>query len=62
MHGSWGFSQFGYRFILDAVPLLLLLLGWGYRERASWTLVAAVALGVAVHAWGIWVVNLYGWA
>ena len=61
-HGSWGFSQFGYRFILDAVPLLLLLLGWGYRERASWTLVAAVAFSVAVHAWGICVVNLYGWA
>lgn len=62
MHGSWGFAQFGYRFILDAVPLLLLLLGWGYRERASWSLVAAVAFGVAVHAWGIWVINLYGFA
>ena len=62
MHGSWGFAQFGYRFILDAVPLLLLLLGWGYRERASWSLIAAVALSVAVHAWGIWVINLYGWA
>jgi hypothetical protein len=60
MHGSWGFAQFGYRFILDAVPLLLLLLGWAYRERASWSLVAAVAVGVAVHAWGIWVINLYG--
>ena len=59
-HGSWGFAQFGYRFILDAVPLLLLLLGWAYRERASWSLVAAVAFSVAVHAWGIWVVNLYG--
>ena len=62
MHGSWGFAQFGYRFILDAVPLLLLLLGWAYRERASWSLVAAVAFSVAVHAWGIWVVNLYGFA
>jgi hypothetical protein len=60
MHGSWGFAQFGYRFILDAVPLLLLLLGWAYRERASWSLVTAVAVSVAVHAWGIWVVNLYG--
>jgi hypothetical protein len=60
MHGSWGFAQFGYRFILDAVPLLLLLLGWGYRERASWSLVAAVAVGVAVHTWGIVVMNLYG--
>ncbi|MGZ6372430.1 MAG: hypothetical protein ACXWL8_03460, partial [Candidatus Limnocylindria bacterium] len=51
MHGSWGFAQFGYRFILDAVPLLLLLLGWAYRERASWSLVLAVAVGVAVHTW-----------
>ena len=62
MHGSWGFAQFGYRFILDAIPLLLLLLGWGYRERASWSLMAAVAVSVAVHAWGIWVMNLYGFA
>ena len=62
MHGSWGFAQFGYRFILDAVPLLLLLLGWAYRERASWSLVAAVAVGVAMHAWGIVVMNLYKFA
>jgi hypothetical protein len=61
-HGSWGFSQFGYRFILDAVPLLVLLLGWAYRERASWSLLAAVAIGVVVHVWGILVVNLDGWA
>lgn len=59
MHGSWGFAQFGYRFVLDAVPLLLLLLGWAYRERASWSLIAAVTVGVAVHAWGIWVWNVY---
>ena len=59
MHGSWGFAQFGYRFILDAVPLLLLLLGWAYRERASWSLVAAVAVGVAVHAYGIVVINVF---
>ena len=59
MHGSWGFAQFGYRFVLDAVPLLLLLLGWGYRERASWSLMAAVTVGVTVHVWGIAVWNLY---
>ena len=60
MHGTWGFAQFGYRFILDAVPLLLLLLGWAYRERASWSLVAAVAASVAVHLYGIVVINLIG--
>ncbi len=60
MHGAWGFAQFGYRFILDAVPLLLLLLGWAYRERASWSLVAAVTAGVAVHVYGIVVINVFG--
>jgi hypothetical protein len=60
MHGSWGFAQFGYRFVLDAVPLLILLLGWAYRERASRSLVAAVAIGVGVHAYGIVAINLLG--
>jgi hypothetical protein len=58
MHGSWGFAQFGYRFILDAVPILMLLLGWAYRERASAALVAAVVLGVVVHAYGIYAINI----
>jgi hypothetical protein len=57
-HGSWGFAQFGYRFILDAGPLLVLLLGWAYRERASGWLIAAVTLGVAVHAYGIYAINV----
>ena len=58
MHGSWGFAQFGYRFILDAAPLLVLLLGWAYRERASGWLIAAVVVGVAVHAYGIYAINV----
>jgi hypothetical protein len=58
MHGSWGFAQFGYRFVLDAVPILMLLLGWAYRDRASPWLVAAIALGVAVHAYGIYAINV----
>jgi hypothetical protein len=57
-HGSWGFAQFGYRFILDAVPLIMLLLGWAHRERASTSLVVAVAIGVVVHAYGIYVINV----
>ena len=58
LHGSWGFAQFGYRFALDAVPVLLLLLGWAYRKRATPWLVAAIAVGVGVHAYGIYVVNV----
>jgi hypothetical protein len=58
MHGSWGFAQFGYRFVLDAVPVLMFLLGWAYRDRASPWLTAAVALGIVVHAYGIYAINV----
>lgn len=58
--GSWGFAQFGYRRILDAVPLLLLLLGVAFRERADWALRVTVAMGIVVHAYGIWVINVLG--
>lgn len=60
MWGSWGFAQFGYRRILDAVPLLLLLLGLAFRERSDWLLRATILVGVAVHAYGIWAINVLG--
>jgi hypothetical protein len=58
LHGSWGFAQFGYRFILDAMPLLLLLLGSAFRQNADWLLRGTILLGIAVHAYGIWVINV----
>ena len=60
MWGSWGFAQFGYRRILDAMPLLMLLLGLAYRARPDWPLRATVIIGIAVHAYGIWVINVLG--
>ena len=58
--GSWGFAQFGYRRILDALPLLLLLIGLAYRDRSDWLLRATVIVGIVVHAFGIWVINVLG--
>jgi hypothetical protein len=60
MWGSWGFAQFGYRRILDVAPLLLLLLGLAYRDRVDWLLRVAVVVGILVHAYGIWVINVLG--
>ncbi|HEX5040285.1 MAG TPA: hypothetical protein VFW95_09140 [Candidatus Limnocylindria bacterium] len=60
MWGSWGFAQFGYRRILDAMPLLLLLLGLAYRERIDWLARVLVVWGAVVHAYGIWVINVLG--
>jgi hypothetical protein len=58
MWGTWGFAQFGYRRILDAMPLLLLLLGLAYRDRNDWILRSLVVVGVVVHAYGIWAINV----
>jgi hypothetical protein len=60
MWGTWGFAQFGYRRILDVLPLLMLLLGVAFRERIGWMPRATVLLGVAVHAYGIFVWNVLG--
>ena len=57
-HGSWGFAQFGYRFVLDAVPLLLLLLGIAFRDRIDRLALATILFGIAVHAYGIYVINV----
>lgn len=59
-HGAWGFAQFGYRFILDAVPLLLLLLGIVFRDRIDRLAIGTILFGIAVHAYGIWVINVLG--
>ena len=56
--GTWGFAQFGYRRILDVLPLLLLLLGLAYRDRSDWILRALVIFGAVVHAYGIYVINV----
>ncbi len=58
MHGSWGFAQFGYRFILDAMPLLLLLLGLVFQLRISLAARAAIVIGVVMHAYAFFVINV----
>ena len=60
MWGTWGFAQFGYRRILDVMPLLLLLLGMVFRERIGLAGRATIVIGIAVHAYGIFVWNVLG--
>ena len=54
MHGNWGFYQYGYRFLLDAMPVLLIALALAYRERADRWLMGAVILTLLVNAYGLW--------
>lgn len=54
MHGNPGFAQFGYRFILDSMPLWLVVLGIGMRDRAPVPFRLAVVAGAIVTAYGFW--------
>jgi hypothetical protein len=56
-HGGVGFTQFGYRRILDVAPVLWVLLGWVFRHGMSFEAKLAVAIGVLVNAYGIWVIT-----
>jgi hypothetical protein len=50
-HGNPGFAQFGYRFILDALPLLWMLLAIAFRNGISRAASIAVLAGVAINVW-----------
>ena len=63
VHGGTGYAQFGYRFIVDALPVLWLVLGTVFRDGIGrWARVAA-ALGIAAFAYGmtaIWAFDYVG--
>jgi hypothetical protein len=52
LHGNPGHAQFGYRFILDALPILWLLVGLALRHGLTRPAIAALLLGVAVNTYG----------
>jgi hypothetical protein len=58
---STGWVQFGYRYSLDFMPFLLILISAGMgRDLSRWA-IAAVALSIGVNLWGtLWSVHL-GW-
>ncbi len=58
MWGTWGFAQFGYRRILDVMPLLMLLLAIAFRERIGGFPKATILFGATVHAYGIFAWNV----
>jgi hypothetical protein len=56
LHGAPGFTQFGYRFIVDALPILWLLLAEQFRDGIPRGAAAAIVLGIWVNLYGLWAI------
>jgi hypothetical protein len=52
-HNS-GAAQFGFRYVLDFILPLLLLLAYALGKKTSWLFRALVLLSVLINAYGAW--------
>jgi hypothetical protein len=48
-----GFFQFGYRFSLDFMMPMIVLLAVGAKSKVSWAMRALIIVGVMVNACGV---------
>lgn len=60
-HGTWGFSQFGYRFAMDFYPFLFLLTVRGIGNDIRWHHKVLISIGILVNLWGVLWINKFGW-
>lgn len=60
-HGTWGFSQFGYRFAMDFYPFLFLLTVKGIGNNLKWHHKVLIIIGILVNLWGVLWINKFGW-
>lgn len=58
LHGTPGFSQFGYRFAAEATPLFLLALGTLLEKKYGFILIPLIALSIAINYWGIYFIRV----
>lgn len=49
-----GWWQFGYRFSLDVMPVVMVLLAFAAGDRIDWKFWTLILLGVLSNAWGTW--------
>ncbi len=65
LHYSQGWVQFGYRFLLDFTPFLLILTAWGFDDNQSpgarRMQVLLVAASILAGFWGRYWANQLGW-
>lgn len=60
-YGVTGFLQFGYRFSLDILPFMIILVASGMRYRLNWLKIAVIVLSVGINLWGTLAFNKLNW-
>jgi hypothetical protein len=53
LHGGVGASQFGYRYMLDYLPFILILMALALRERIRPWQQGLIVLSILVNVWGV---------
>ena len=60
-HGTWGFTQFGYRFAVDFYPFLFLLTVKGIGDEIKWHHIVLITAGILVNLWGVLTIQKFQW-
>jgi hypothetical protein len=63
LYHNTGAAQFGYRFLLDALPLFVLLVGAASQQISRWLWLVLLVYGIVINLWGaVWFINavVYG--
>ena len=54
LHCGNGWFQFGYRYIVDLIPLFIIMFGWAYKELKKW-MIPVGAISILINIYGaIW--------
>lgn len=61
LHFSQGWVQFGYRFLLDFAPFLLILTALGIKNKITPLMIFLVLFSIGVNSWGIYWGKALGW-
>lgn len=59
MWAGVGFSQYGYRFIQDVMPFILILVASGIGQKPSRLAYALVLISILINAWGVILINKF---
>lgn len=64
MNGSVGFSQFGYRYAMEATIMFMIVFASFLQRRIWWISLPAIILAPMISYWGIYFIRtlqIYGW-